>query len=180
MDSSPLPASRSDRQLGSLSSSIARIFGKARSKGQLTSQAGLEARIEEPESADAHPKHTDELPLRRRAQTSDGRSLARRRVSSRVLLLSPARESTNDLQTSKEPIQLSDINLEDIFVQRSLLKAKSLLETSERQNLAFKSHSLPNDGVILPQQPLLPLNQQYPSLADFRILKTIGNDKTTL
>lgn len=58
--------------------------------------------------------------------------------------------------------------------QRNLMRTKSLLETANRQKLAFRSYSLPGESQVI-LKPLLPLNQEYPSLGDFKVLKTIGN-----
>ena len=175
MDSQGLAKQHSERRSGSISDSVSKLFTKARSKAQSSAQSLLKDRIEEPE-----------LPLVPRGLPSllDGKVPPKARSTLPFSKLHgggsqkfdlPSRNSVTGRQKLKEPSGLDSISLGELSRARSLMRGKSLLETVERQNMAFKRHSLPNEpGSQTPLQPLLPLNQEYPSLSEFKALKTIG------
>jgi len=57
-----------------------------------------------------------------------------------------------------------------------LNKLQSLASPRKQEHGQFTRYSLPlaSSEAVAPLQLLLPLNQQYPSLRDFEVVKTIG------
>ena len=180
MSSQELPLGRSER-LGSISDSVAKLFSLSKEKGQSPSRLALRDRLEEPEtlleSAYSQPNIAKGLLLGENITVEDGRH------SLSFTKLQQAEKRRIDLQSSgparerrtRQTPSSSGISLGAHHASQILLRAKSLLQSPERENIAFQQYSLPSETAVRPSViPLLPLNQEYPSLAEFRTLKTIG------
>ncbi len=184
MGTQAMSLGRSERS-GSISASVAKLFSLSRERDAASPRLAFQELLEEPEvpigSSHSQPNIAEGIFLAKRSAVRDARQ------SFSFTKLQQAERRRLDLQSSgagrerkliQKPLARGN-SLENHYVGNSSLKAKSLLESPERQNIAFKQYSLPNEPVAGPSvDNLLPLNQEYPSLAEFKVLRTIGQTLT--
>jgi hypothetical protein len=105
------------------------------------------------------------------------RSFEKKRAQiSRLSLTQSRPEEKVSASPVKTPDNSAAISLADLSKGAGhRFRVKSMAPTSNREFLPNARHSLPlGPEAGLPLRPLLPLNQQYPSLGDFEVVKTIG------
>ena len=178
-----MPLHQSSRQPAkSISESVAKLFAKTRNK----TSSELIDRLEEPEIPQVSAAINASLP-----DSLCGQELSGQQICSLSFYAGPAKRGTIEpdrsqsstfsrsalgLQNSRRSSSPDSLTLADYTRHKALLKAQSLLGTSERPDLPFLRYSLPLNheaGVVTRLLP--PLNQEFPSLAEIQTIKTIGD-----
>ena len=177
--------SAQDRQSGSLTGRIAKLFVKGRPRVQ--PHSSLAAKAEEPEVLPADGGHLGgqhSQPYGLISSLAGLKPLAARSASAwpgtidRKALQIGRPEQSSSSALAGPPTTASSGSPVSPSVQkiRSLVeRAKEQTEEQLEDRVLYVRYSLPvTSGLELPVGPLRPLNQEYPSLADFQVINTVG------
>lgn len=179
-----LPQSR--RQ--SLSESVAKLFARTKSKECAAVGSELIDRIEEPEALVANAALASKLSNYLKEQAASGQEFRSVTFDSdrdvgAVVLPDNSFPSGQDRSTSQPTGPLvfrESVSLADFSRNRGLVRVQSLLHIPEKQDYHFVRYSLPLKSALeVPPRPLLPLNKEFPCLADFQTIQTIGKNASS-
>ena len=179
--------SAQDRQSGSLTGRIAKLFVKGRPRVQQPTSS-LAAKAEEPEVLPADggslPGQHHSQPYGLFSSLAGRKSLAARSASvrpgtinRRTFQIGRPEQSSSSALAGPPSAASSSSTVSPSFqkIQSLQQRAKEQAEEQLEASVPYVRYSLPlTSGLELPLGPLRPLNQEYPSLADLQVINTIG------